>query len=58
MVTTSNGILYVTHSSGVGKYANGVWSNITPFGTQNTFNALSVNRTNHNDVLVSLGDNI
>ncbi|AFZ19837.1 hypothetical protein [Allocoleopsis franciscana] len=53
----SNGVLYVTHSSGVSKYTNGAWSNITPFKTKDTFNAISVNPTNPNNLLVSLGEN-
>jgi photosystem II stability/assembly factor-like uncharacterized protein len=53
----SDGVLYVTHSSGVSKYINGAWSNITPFNTKDTFNAISVNPTNPNDLLVSLGEN-
>ncbi|HEY9670895.1 MAG TPA: hypothetical protein V6D11_05595 [Waterburya sp.] len=52
----SNGILYVTHSSGVSKYANGAWSNITPFNTTNNFNAISVNPSSPNDLLVTLGE--
>jgi xyloglucan-specific exo-beta-1,4-glucanase len=54
MATTSKGVLYVTHESGVSKYADGVWSNITPDGNQTSFNALSVNPTNPNHVLVAL----
>ncbi len=56
MAVASNGVLYVTHSSGVSKYANGAWSNITPLGTKDTFNALSVNPANPQDVLVCLGE--
>jgi xyloglucan-specific exo-beta-1,4-glucanase len=52
ITVTNNGILYVTHSEGVRKYQNKVWSNITPFGNQDNFNALSVNPTNSQDVLV------
>ena len=55
MVVASNGVLYVTHMSGVSKYENGVWSNITPDGNQASFNALGVNPTNPNDVIVALG---
>ena len=53
----SDGVLYVTHSSGVSKYTNGAWSNITPFNTKDIFNAISVNPTNPNNLLVSLGEN-
>jgi len=55
MTTTSNGVLYVTHESGVSKYVNGAWSNITPDGNQASFNALGVNPTNQDNVLVALG---
>ncbi|MCL1463448.1 WD40/YVTN/BNR-like repeat-containing protein [Argonema galeatum] len=51
----SNGVLYVTHMSGVSKYANKVWSNITPDGNQAAFNALAVNPTNPNQIIVALG---
>jgi xyloglucan-specific exo-beta-1,4-glucanase len=46
MAVASNGVLYVTHESGVSKYVNGAWSNITPDGNQASFNALGVNPTN------------
>lgn len=49
-----NGVLYATHSFGVSKYTNGAWSNITPFRTKDSFNALSVNPVNTNHILVSL----
>lgn len=52
----SNSALYVTHTYGVSKYENGVWSNITPGGSTAVFNALSVNPANANDVLVALGE--
>lgn len=55
MAVASNGVLYVTHMSGVSKYTNGVWSNITPEGNEAFFNALGVNPTNPNEVLVALG---
>lgn len=54
MAVASN-ILYVTHMAGVSKYANGVWSNITPGGKPAFFNALGVNPANPNHVVVSLG---
>jgi photosystem II stability/assembly factor-like uncharacterized protein len=53
----SNGVLYVTHSSGVSKYVKGAWSNITPFKSKNTFNGISANPANPNDLLVTLGEN-
>lgn len=56
IAVANNGVLYVTHSSGVSKYVNGAWSNITPLGIIDTFNALSVNPANPNNVLVCLGE--
>lgn len=55
MAVSSNGILYVTHKSGVSKYAGGTWSNITPDGKPAFFNALGINPTNPNHLVVSLG---
>ena len=55
LAVASNGILYVTHQSGVSKYTNEVWSDITPKGKQAFFNALAINPTNPNDILVALG---
>lgn len=55
MATTSNGFLYVTHESGVSKYADGVWKNITPYRNPASFNALGVNPTNPDNLLVALG---
>ncbi|NEP09737.1 MAG: hypothetical protein F6K14_05835 [Symploca sp. SIO2C1] len=55
---TSNGVLYVTHESGVSKYSRGTWSNITPSGKPNFFNALAVNPNNPNDILVALGQSV
>jgi len=52
MALASNGTLYVTHKSGVGKYANGVWSNITPTNAKTEFGALSVDPNNPNHVLI------
>ncbi|MDZ7969317.1 MAG: hypothetical protein RM368_30960 [Nostoc sp. DedSLP03] len=54
MVLNSNGVLYVTHTSGVSKYANGAWSNITPTNIKTiSFNGLSVDPNNSNHVLVT-----
>lgn len=50
----SNGVLYVTHTSGVSKYINGAWKKITPGWFSANFNGLSVNLANSNDLLVSL----
>ena len=52
MVFASNGVLYVTHTSGVSKYENGVWINITPPNAKTGFNALSVDPNNPNHVLI------
>ncbi|MDZ8080635.1 MAG: hypothetical protein RMX35_16405 [Nostoc sp. DcaGUA01] len=56
MAIASNGVLYVTHASGVSKYTNNVWSNITPTNTntgiENKFNALAVDPNNPNRVLI------
>lgn len=53
LTVTKNGILYVTHSQGVSKYQNKIWSNITPFNSKENFNALSINSANSQDILVS-----
>ncbi|BDA74290.1 hypothetical protein RIVM261_044090 [Rivularia sp. IAM M-261] len=45
--------LYVTHSSGVSKYSNGKWSNITPANNQTAFNALTINPSNSNEIIVT-----
>ena len=52
MAVASNGTLYVTHTSGVSKYANSVWSNITPTNIKTRFNALSVDPNNPNHILI------
>jgi photosystem II stability/assembly factor-like uncharacterized protein len=51
--------LYATSaaSPGVSRYLQGVWQDITPRGQANrVFNGLSVNPTNSNELLVSLGE--
>jgi photosystem II stability/assembly factor-like uncharacterized protein len=54
MALDSNGVIYVTHTSGVSKYANGTWSNITPTNIKtNSFNGLSIDPNNSNHVLVT-----
>ena len=55
MAVANNSTLYVTHRSGVSKYTNGVWTNITPNSNETFFNGLTVNPTNPNDLLVVLG---
>ncbi|MFB2918575.1 hypothetical protein [Aerosakkonema funiforme] len=58
MATGRNGTLYVTSGKGPGvtKYANGVWSNITPENSQAMFNGLSVNPANPDEIVVALGE--
>lgn len=51
LLTTRNG-LYVTHSSGVSKYLNGKWTDITPQNNRIAFNAITVNPFNFNDIIV------
>ena len=52
MALASNEVLYVTHSSGVSKYANEVWSQIAPNNAKTGFNALAVEPNNPNHVLI------
>jgi photosystem II stability/assembly factor-like uncharacterized protein len=54
IAVSSNGVMYVTHMSGVSKYTNGAWSNITPGGKPVSFNALGINPTNPKEILVAL----
>ena len=54
MAVASKGVLYVTHNSGVSQYTSGVWRDITPNGNPSSFNALGVNPTNPNHILVAL----
>ncbi|MFB2917359.1 WD40/YVTN/BNR-like repeat-containing protein [Aerosakkonema funiforme] len=58
IAVANNGILYVTHQSGVSKYSNGTWGNITPNSKEASFNALAVNPSNPNDVIVALGQSV
>ena len=58
LTLASNGVLYVTHKSGVSKYSGSTWSKITPSGKPDFFNALGVNPTNPNDVLVASGQSV
>ncbi|MBE8990628.1 hypothetical protein [Nostoc sp. LEGE 12450] len=54
MVLDSNGGLYITHASGVSKYANGAWSNITPTNTKAiSFNGISIDPSDSNHVLIT-----
>ncbi|OUL26839.1 sialidase family protein [Nostoc sp. 106C] len=53
MALASNSVLYVTHALGVSKYANSVWSRISPTNAQTGFNAISVDPNNPNRVLVA-----
>ncbi|WP_341529391.1 hypothetical protein WKK05_08840 [Nostoc sp. UHCC 0302] len=52
MALANDDVLYITHTSGVSKYANGIWSDITPNNTKTKFNALSVDPNNSNHVLI------
>ncbi|MBW4425033.1 MAG: hypothetical protein KME50_11410 [Nostoc desertorum CM1-VF14] len=52
MALTNSEVLYVTHTSGVSKYANSTWSNITPTNAKTTFNAISVDPNNSNHLLI------
>ncbi len=45
--------LYVTHASGASKYANGVWSNITPDNAKTGFDAISVDPNNPDHLLIA-----
>ncbi|MEI2580834.1 VPS10 domain-containing protein [Scytonema sp. PRP1] len=53
MALASNSALYVTHKLGVSKYANGLWSRITPTNAKTGFNALSVDPNNPDRVLIA-----
>lgn len=55
LVTSRNNTLYTTinGSPGVKKYTDGDWKNITPQGSKEDFNGLSINPANPNDILVS-----
>lgn len=53
MALASNEVLYVTHKSGVSKYINKVWSQITPSNGKTVFNAVSVDPNNPNHVLIA-----
>lgn len=53
IATAENNILYTTHSSGVSKFVNNTWTNITPFNNKVPFNAISINPKNPQDLLVS-----
>jgi photosystem II stability/assembly factor-like uncharacterized protein len=55
MAIGPNGTLYVTHLSGVSKYVNNTWRDITPDKKPAFFNALGVNPTNPNNLIVALG---
>ncbi|NET62520.1 MAG: hypothetical protein F6K47_42425, partial [Symploca sp. SIO2E6] len=50
--------LYVTYKSGVSKYSDNIWSRITPKDKPASFNALGVNPTNPNDVLVASSQSV
>ncbi|WP_341529393.1 hypothetical protein WKK05_08855 [Nostoc sp. UHCC 0302] len=52
MALASNSVLYVTHASGVSKYVNNVWSNITPTNIETKFNALAVDPNDPDRILI------
>lgn len=56
IAVANNNVLYVTYASGVSKYVNGVWTNITPDNSPAVFNALSVSQADPNDLLVCIGE--
>ena len=58
MATTPNGTLYLTSEGeqGVSKYQNGVWQNITPENVKAVFNAITINPSNPQEILVALGE--
>lgn len=56
MVSAPNGVLYVTHDSGVSRYKDERWQEITPAGVQGSFNAIDINPQQPDQVLVSLGE--
>ena len=59
MAINNSGILYVTAKSGVSKFANGVWINITPpSGKETFFNALGINPKNPNEIIVASGQSV
>ncbi|WP_143171019.1 WD40/YVTN/BNR-like repeat-containing protein [[Phormidium ambiguum] IAM M-71] len=58
MAINQNGILYVTALSGVSKYANEVWTNITPPGKETFFNALAINPKNSNEIIIASGQSV
>ncbi|OUL33352.1 hypothetical protein BV372_16810 [Nostoc sp. T09] len=53
MALASNSVLYVTHAWGVSKYANSVWSRITPTHAKTGFNAVAVDPNNPDRVLIA-----
>jgi xyloglucan-specific exo-beta-1,4-glucanase len=56
MAIDSEGVLYTTHETGVSKYADEIWSDITPQGKEDTFNAISVDPNNARNIIVSTGE--
>lgn len=57
LAVASDRSLYVTHSSGVSKYRDRQWQDITPSGDRDrSFNGLSVDRRDPNRAIVSLGE--
>ncbi|MFN7138022.1 MAG: hypothetical protein ACK4UN_01645, partial [Limisphaerales bacterium] len=56
LAVATNGTLYVSHQTGISKYAGGAWSHYVPGGTAVSFNGLSVNRNNSEEVIVAEGE--
>ncbi|MBU7582881.1 MAG: hypothetical protein KAF91_08215 [Nostoc sp. TH1S01] len=58
MVLDQKGVLYATHTSGVSKYANGTWSDITPNKTTTiSFNGISIDPKDSNHILMTYEQN-
>ena len=53
LATASDGALYATHAHGVGKYAGGQWTDITPPGIGLAFNGISVDPRDGRDLLAA-----
>lgn len=51
-VIASDGTMYVTHTAGVSKYKNNVWSTITPPTAKAKFNGLTVDPNNPAHILI------
>ncbi|UKS28575.1 fibronectin type III domain-containing protein [Paenibacillus sp. HWE-109] len=54
-VLAGGGTLYVTYESGVARFANGVWTDITPPST-GRYNGITVDPTNPNIIMTAIED--